>query len=101
MEIRYIIKLEILAAGSPYNNSIQVSIFEGKIVIFRITSGARLTPDITIPSVHRKNTNLLRIYTLLHIIKSRVVTLGWQNTIDYLISLTGVELGAANLHLSK
>ena len=57
MEIRYIIKLEILAAGSPYNNNIQVSIVEGKIVIFRITSGARLTPDITIPSVHRKNTN--------------------------------------------
>ena len=31
----------------PYNNNIQVSIVEGKIVIFRITSRAAVTPDIT------------------------------------------------------
>ena len=40
-----------MEASPPYNNNMQVSIVEGKIVIFRITSGARLTPDITIPSV--------------------------------------------------
>ena len=31
----------------PYNNNIQVSIVEGKISLFRITSRAVVTPDIT------------------------------------------------------
>ena len=43
-----------MEASPPYNNNMQVSIVEGKIVIFRITSGVILTPDITIPYVDAK-----------------------------------------------
>ena len=53
-----------MEASPPYNNNMQVSIVEGKIVIFRITSGVILTPDITIPYVDAKYQKIINTLTL-------------------------------------
>ena len=86
-----------------------MSIGEGKIVIFRITSGVILTPDITFPYVGKHQMHSFLLFT-------PITMTGWQNkNIDYLPAhtyITGMvvtwwhgplqDMGAVtNFHLSK